>query len=95
MKLAWIVVASAMPLVGGCLVHGHHPHGSAPPPQKTVVVEQHPSPPPRVVVIEKGHVHNEHCGHYMHGDRWYHQERHVHGRGCGHHWDGHAWVVSR
>ena len=47
-----------------------------------------------VVVIERGHLHTAHCGHWLWRGRWYHRHGHVHAGGCGHvHRDG-AWVLA-
>jgi hypothetical protein len=62
----------------GCIVHAHRP----------------PPPPHRdVVVIERGHVHSDHCGHYYHRGGWYHSQGHVHGASCGHVFRGGLWIV--
>ncbi len=45
------------------------------------------------VVIPALHVHDDHCGHYYHGDRWYHHHGHRHGHGCGHVYIGGRWTV--
>lgn len=45
------------------------------------------------VVIPRGHVHDDDCGHYYHRDRWYHHRSHRHGRNCGHHYVGGRWVI--
>ena len=47
----------------------------------------------RVVVIETGHAHSEHCGHYRHGKKWYHAKGHKHGHRCGHHFVGGVWII--
>ncbi|MDZ7266422.1 MAG: hypothetical protein ONB48_03890 [candidate division KSB1 bacterium] len=47
----------------------------------------------RVVVIDAGHVHTVHCGHYRHGNRWFYLKGHVHGPRCGHHLVGGVWIV--
>jgi hypothetical protein len=48
----------------------------------------------KVVVIERGHVHSHHCGHYFRRGCWYMAHGHVHGHGCGHfHRDG-IWVID-
>jgi hypothetical protein len=47
----------------------------------------------KVVVVERGHVHTAHCGHYWHRGSWYHAAAHVHGDGCGHvHREG-RWII--
>lgn len=46
-----------------------------------------------VVVIERGHVHTDHCGHFFHRGHWRHHHGHVHRHGCGHHLRGGLWVV--
>ena len=48
---------------------------------------------PRVVVIEKGHHHSSHCGHYCHKGSWYHAPGHVHGKHCGHKKKHGNWVL--
>ena len=61
--------------------------------RRHVVIHEHRDAD--VVVIERGHVHTDHCGHYCHEGRWYHSAGHIHGQGCGHaHRDG-VWVVVR
>jgi hypothetical protein len=46
-----------------------------------------------VVVIERGHIHSDHCGHWFHRGRWHHHAGHVHKHGCGHvHRDG-LWII--
>jgi hypothetical protein len=53
----------------------------------------HETPRGDVVVIERGHIHSHHCGHYFHRGHWYVAHGHVHAHGCGHvHRDG-IWVV--
>ena len=47
----------------------------------------------KVVVVRKGHVHSDKCGHYLHKGRWYHVERHVHGKRCGHVKVRGVWVL--
>jgi hypothetical protein len=63
-------------LAAGCVVHGHGPHAHVHGP---------------VVSIEAGHIHDDACGHYYWGGRWYHA-RHAHGPGCGHHYRGGMWI---
>lgn len=47
-----------------------------------------------VVVIERGHVHSHHCGHYLWRGGWRHHHGHVHAHDCGHvHRDG-IWIVA-
>lgn len=46
-----------------------------------------------IVVIERGHIHSDHCGHFFHGGHWRHHHGHVHRHGCGHHFRGGIWVV--
>jgi len=46
-----------------------------------------------VVVIERGHIHSDHCGHFFHGGHWRYHNGHVHRAGCGHHFRGGIWVV--
>ncbi len=48
----------------------------------------------QVVVIETGHAHSEHCGHYRHGKHWYHVKGHKHGHRCGHHFGGGVWIIK-
>ncbi len=57
------------------------------------IVHAHGHPPGKVVVVEKGHVHTDHCGHYHHRGGWYHSAGHVHQAGCGHQFRGGIWVV--
>ena len=78
MKTAMLVLALAAGLcLGACRRH--------------VVV--HETPRGDVVVIERGHLHSHHCGHYFWRGGWYHHAGHVHAHGCGHaHRDG-IWVV--
>lgn len=47
----------------------------------------------RVLVIDAGHAHSAHCGHYRHGKRWFYIKGHVHGARCGHHLAGGVWLV--
>jgi hypothetical protein len=35
-------------------------------------------------VVPLGHVHDDNCGHYHFGGRWYYCHDHRHGPGCGH-----------
>lgn len=46
----------------------------------------------RAVVIQAGHQHSAHCGHFHHKDRWFHANGHKHGPNCGHHVRGGIWV---
>ena len=46
-----------------------------------------------VVVIERGHIHSDHCGHYYHGGHWRFSSGHVHQHGCGHVHRGGMWIV--
>ncbi len=58
----------------------------------------HARPAPRLgptVVIAKGHVHTDRCGHFSHQGHWYLAQGHVHGRHCGHHLRGGVWVLVR
>ncbi len=48
--------------------------------------------PGQIVVVEKGHSHSSHCGHYRHNDNWYHAKGHAHGRKCGHKKQHGVWV---
>ena len=48
----------------------------------------------KVVVIERGHAHTDHCGHYFHEGQWHHWEGHHHGPGCGHCNRGGRWEVD-
>lgn len=52
------------------------------------------APRHRVVVIEAGHAHTDHCGHYRHGNRWHFKKGHKHGHRCGHHFVGGVWIVK-
>ena len=45
-----------------------------------------------VVVIERGHVHSHHCGHYFHRGHWRYARGHVHAHGCGHVHRDNVWV---
>ncbi len=78
MKTAMLILALAgLVSAGGCRRH--------------VVV--HETPRGDVVVIERGHVHTHHCGHFFRRGHWYVHHGHVHGHGCGHvHRDG-IWVL--
>ena len=49
--------------------------------------------PGRIVVVEKGHSHTAHCGHYHHNGNWYHEKGHSHGRKCGHKKVHGKWVA--
>lgn len=73
-------VALLATIVGGCVVHDHGHH--------------HPRYGP-AVVVESGHAHSDHCGHYHHGSSWYHAAHHRHGHGCGHVHRGGIWIVAR
>ena len=64
--------------LSGCVVHGHG-HGRV----RTGVE----------VTVPVGHIHSDHCGHYYHGNRWYHHGSHRHGHGCGHVYVGGRWVL--
>ena len=81
MKTLMIVAAALLAAVtGGCVVHSHGP------------AHRHHVYGP-AVVVGAGHVHSDHCGHYRHGDYWYHSHNHRHGHGCGHVYRGGFWVV--
>ena len=45
------------------------------------------------VVVVKGHVHTDTCGHFFHHGRWYMLRNHVHGPHCGHAFVGGVWIV--
>ncbi len=77
-----LMVAAVLFLVAGCARHHHGRHK---------VVH---SPNAKVVVIEKGHAHNAHCGHYRHGNKWYHAKGHRHGAKCGHHKVKGVWIIK-
>ena len=80
-----IVAAGAIGLgLSGCLVGRHHDHyGDDRHYHNSGGVE---------VVVPVGHIHDDHCGHYYHRDRWYHHSRHRHGRDCGHVFIGGRWT---
>jgi hypothetical protein len=52
------------------------------------------APRHRVVVIEAGHAHTDHCGHYFHRGRWRFARGHHHGPRCGHHFVGGVWIIK-
>ena len=51
-------------------------------PRRTVIIMDRT--PGKIVVVEKGHSHTNHCGHYHHNGNWYHAKGHSHGKKCGH-----------
>lgn len=81
-KLILAVAVSVLALLGlsGCVVHTHAYVG-------------HPNHA-TVWVVERGHVHSDHCGHYWHENRWYVWSGHRHGPGCGHAYRGGRWEVD-
>lgn len=46
------------------------------------------------VVLPMGHVHDDFCGHYHFGGRWYYYQDHRHGDGCGHVFIGGHWTIG-
>jgi len=46
------------------------------------------------VVVPLGHVHDEFCGHYHFGGRWYYSHEHKHGPGCGHVYIEGSWTIG-
>jgi hypothetical protein len=66
--------------LSGCIVRHHHDGYH----------DEHASVE---VAIPVSHVHDDHCGHYYHRDRWYHRHQHRHGRGCGHVYTGGRWIL--
>ena len=57
------------------------------------IVHAHGRPHGDVVVIERGHVHTDRCGHYHYRGGWYHAPGHVHAANCGHVFRGGLWIV--
>ncbi len=76
---ALLLFGFAVPMTG-CAAHHHRAR-----------VVHHPQA--KAVVIKKGHVHTDRCGHYRHNGRWYFIKGHVHGAKCGHHKVKGVWVV--
>jgi hypothetical protein len=72
-----LIAALALGLTAGCVVHRHGGHS-------------HVHGPPVAVTV--GHAHDDHCGHYYRGGRWYHHGGHRHQHGCGHHFQGGLWI---
>ncbi len=77
----------------GCRVYVHE-HERRQPDRVVVYEDRHDDPVGTVVVIDRGHVHSEHCGHYWYNGRWYHHTAHRHGQGCGHVYHDGAWVLA-
>jgi hypothetical protein len=46
----------------------------------------------RAVIINPGHKHSAHCGHFHHKGRWFHASSHKHGPNCGHHMRTGIWI---
>ena len=86
-----IVLAVALAVPGCIVVHDHDLH-----PRHVVHDDDYevrrPAPVGQVVVIERGHIHSEGCGHYWYNGSWYHSTGHVHGAGCGHAFVEGVWV---
>ena len=59
-------------------------------PRRVAIVH---TPRGNAVVIKKGHVHNNHCGHYRVGTKWYFVKGHVHKKKCGHAKVKGVWIV--
>src|SRR4051812_13233255 len=80
-------------LLSGCVVHVKE----APPPHRTVVVEEEyrPAPQGNVVVVERVHVHDANCGHYWYNGSWYIWSGHRHGPNCGHVYHEGHWVMAK
>ena len=58
------------------------------------IVHAHPAHPHGAVVIKDPVCsHHAGCGHYKHGNAWYHAPGHSHAHGCGHVLRGGVWVV--
>jgi hypothetical protein len=72
-----LLIAAALLLASGCVVHGHGRHGHVHGP---------------AVVLETGHVHTDLCGHYYWRGGWHHAHGHRHFAGCGHHFRGGLWI---
>jgi hypothetical protein len=89
MKLLLALLVAAG--LSGCVVHAHPVHE-----RRTVIVEEeyHPAPSGTVVVVERVHVHDEHCGHYWYNGSWYLWAGHHHGPGCGHVFHEGHWVMA-
>jgi hypothetical protein len=47
----------------------------------------------KVVVIKKGHIHNNRCGHYKYRGSWYYVNGHHHGARCGHAMVKGVWII--
>lgn len=45
-------------------------------------------------VVPVGHVHDDLCGHYHFGGRWYYLHGHRHGNSCGHVVIEGAWTIG-
>ena len=81
MKLVAVMILTVVALSGCLMVRGRHGN-------KLLI-----TPAGVIVIPPKGHHHNEGCGHYFHGGRWYQLDDHHHGHGCGHHSDRGRWVL--
>jgi len=46
------------------------------------------------VVVPEGHAHDDACGHYNFGARWYYLAGHRHGNGCGHVLVEGLWILG-
>lgn len=71
------LIAATLLLASGCVAHGHGRHAHVRGP---------------AVVIEAGHLHDDHCGHYHWRGSWHHSHGHRHHAHCGHHYRGGVWV---
>lgn len=82
------LMALAVLVIPGC--HRSHRADSNPgPAQRTHHQSGHPE-----WTIVAGHQHDDNCGHYHDGGRWYAHGGHRHGPSCGHHFRGGIWIVS-
>lgn len=82
------LIALAVCFVPGC--HRQHRADSGPRPAQHV----HPKFGHPEWSVVATHQHDDNCGHYHHGGRWYAQGEHRHGPSCGHHFRGGIWIVS-
>lgn len=100
-KSLFILLPLSMFVLSGCYVRGRA-SVTVPRPQARVTVR---APQPHVhahhhrhhrgarVVINRGHRHDDRCGHYYYRGEWYEERRHVHTRGCGHEFRGGIWII--